>query len=351
MTRSRHGATAKCMVRCSVSLSRLSTDGILLPLTPNTTPHKLKKKKRMSNQPKQNPSVPSASIRNYDHEKDFKFVRYLIGASILSRTGPANVNLFWSNPLVYIWVIAFTTYIPLKHMSFVKEESGRDYLKSVGVKMMMRMPVFVGPPLVLLVLLNWCHRIYFNSVMRQALHAEDMMDPKSYYKNTTTLMNGVGDSTVWVLEYDGRQLGVVAVEKVSNQPNGSKSPDHQPIQDTLIASEIQTMRIRHLATSIPFRPAGIDADLATHAVSSCFVRHPNVERIMISLIPIIDDVQIKAIEQIGFKRTISAHSHLNSSWTRLVSTLRNLIGWPDCKNCWREETWVLERSRFNVKLE
>lgn len=296
----------------------------------------------MSKQPN---GPPPAFIRAYDHEKDFKFLRYLIGASILSRTGPANVNLFWSNPLVYLWAIAFSLYVPITHMVFADKEIDTVDFKSAAIMVIKHMPVFVGPPLILLALLNWCHRIHFNSIMSKALHADDLRDPKSYYGTPTKL------GRIWLLEYDGRPLGVVSVEVDSEKSHDARPPDLQKTRISSTTSDNQVMRIRHLATSIQFRPAGIDLDLATHAVSSCFADHDTVQRVMISLIPVLDDVQISAVETIGFRRAISAQTAPSSLWTRFMSIIRTVTGWPDCQKRWKEEIWVLERSQFNPKLD
>ncbi|EGG13000.1 uncharacterized protein MELLADRAFT_101362 [Melampsora larici-populina 98AG31] len=309
--------------------------------------------------PEENEEIPPASIRPYEHEKDFKFIRYLIGASILSRTGPANIHLFWSNPLIYIWVIISTTYIPIKRMLLSDEEFGKDEFKEMVIEILMKLPVFVGPPLILLVLLNWCHRRYFNSIMKEVISREDMKNPKSYYNGQTFQGKGIGESSIWVLDYDDRQIGVVAIEKSLDLVNeiklkdGSNLKNQEENKEDLKAKfdDFHLIRIRHLATSVPFRPAGIDLELLNFSVTKSFKEDLKTERIMINLIPILDQVQIEAIEAIGFIKSISTQFNSKPFWNRIWLFFRSNIGWPDCKEVWNEEVWVLERSRFDSKVD
>lgn len=286
--------------------------------------------------------LPSASIRVYDHEQDFKLVRYLIGASILSKTGSANACLFWSNPLVYVWAITFSVYVPLRHIISATDETG--VLKTAAIKTMIRLPVFVGPPLVLLVLLNWCHRIYFGSVMRKALFSEDVKHPGTYYGSSSTLGKRMGGPTIWVLEYDRRPLGVVAV--TDDVGDDSTSISSAKKGKELLPSDLgpRTIRIQHLATSLPFRRAGIDHELVSHAVNICLAQDHSVERVVISLVPGLDDAQIEAVEQAGFRCSLSAQAYPSSSWSWCQTWVRRMVGWPDCERQWIDDLWVCERS-------
>ncbi|KAH9819062.1 hypothetical protein DFH28DRAFT_1122643 [Melampsora americana] len=313
--------------------------------------------------PEEKDDIPPASIRPYEQEKDFKLIRYLIGASILSRTGPGNVHLFWSNPLVYIWVIISSTYIPIKRMYFpqeVKEIEERDRFKEMVIEMVIRLPVFVGPPMVLLVLLNWCHRRYFNKIMKEVISMEDMKNPKSYYSDQTLQGKGIGECSIWVLDFDGRQIGVIALEKDSIEGEELRKGSDLKRQEEMkkdfnqhfnSSSDDPAIRIRHLATSVSFRPAGIDLELLMFSIKRCFKEDLKIERMMINLIPILDDVQIKAIEEIGFIKSVSTQLVYQSFWNRIWLFFRSIFGWPDCEKVWNEEVWVLERSRFISKID
>ncbi|KAA1118120.1 hypothetical protein PGT21_031945 [Puccinia graminis f. sp. tritici] len=283
-------------------------------------------------------AAPSGSIRTYQHPNDHKYLRFLIGSTILTKTAIANQTLFWSNPLVYLWTTLFTLYIALDRLN----DNGQLSLLST---ILIRLPFLFAPPLILLVLLNRANRTYFHSILLETLSREDLRDPLGYYdRRILKEKDAQIPSGIWVLDYDGRQLGVVAFdqnlegyEELSSNSDSSGS-----------ATARRTVLIRHLACASDFRSAGIDEELLQHVRRLLF--HPNspsVNRIAIPILNPIDPFLKSALLNQGFRplRITSSQKITHPSKKPfLPDSLLGLLGWPDCHSKWTRQLWILDRQ-------
>ncbi|OAV97770.1 hypothetical protein PTTG_01080 [Puccinia triticina 1-1 BBBD Race 1] len=275
-------------------------------------------------------TLPPGSLRPYDHARDNKYLNFLVGSAILSRTAPANQALFWSNPLVYLWTILFTLYFALNRL-LLRPDTSSSGLSAIIISF----PFLFAPPLILLVLLNRANRSHFHSLLVQTLSRRDLRDPSAYYHGSDP-----GDSApdhqelhseIWVLDYDGRQLGIVAldVDLEGYEELGSPSVGHQ------------TVLVRHLASAPDFRPAGIDVDLLEHVRRRVFTTYPSFARIAIPILSPIDPFLKSALNQLGFRPLPTSQSQTSSN---SLKSLLGLLGWPDCPSRWPQQIWILERE-------
>ncbi|MBW0511959.1 hypothetical protein O181_051674 [Austropuccinia psidii MF-1] len=275
-------------------------------------------------------SLPSASIRPYEHVKDFKFIKFLIGSAILSKTGAANQDLFWSTPFIYLWSIGFTIHTAFR-LLFSSDSSHRLGIlspQSLALEIICRLPIFVAPPLVLLLLFNWSHRNHFNSILIQTFSQDDLSDPVRYYQKND-------QSGIWILDYDGRQLGVIAVDLIDGEPDD-------------ILADRKTMMIRHLAIAIDFKSVGIELDLLIHVLSSAFCLESSIERVAIRLTTPFNTYHIGTLKQLGFRRLNVTQSH-SSNQKSCFSKLLIFLGYPNPQQRWIEEIWTLEREQWQIK--
>ncbi|KAI7945173.1 hypothetical protein MJO28_010868 [Puccinia striiformis f. sp. tritici] len=279
-------------------------------------------------------ALPSAKIRVYSHRTDHKYLNYLIGSSILSKTAAANQSLFWSNPLVYLWTIGYTLYIAYSH-HFITNNTQQQQQLSFLSTFLIKFPLLFAPSLILLVLLNRANRTYFHSILVDTLSRQDLRDPANYY-NGRHRSGSQLSSTIWVLDYDGRQLGFVGIDL------NLEGYEHLMGE----GEERRTILIRHLVSAPDFRTAGIDQELLEHVQRLAFRADSSILRIAIPIRQPIDSSLQEALVNLGFNplriahNLLSPHSPLSSFRNKLLA----LIGWPDCSQKWPEQIWFLDRQ-------
>lgn len=290
---------------------------------------------------------PPASIRTYNHSTDYKFLRFLVGSSILSKTAAANRQSFWSNPIVYVWTILFTAYIAYSHLDPTYDPRGnrgasRPHERpvppiSIISSIVVRLPIFVAPPLILLLLLNWSNKSYFNSLLIKALSGQDLRDPVKYYSSDhldDQNQPNLASSAIWVLDYNGRQLGMIALDRNVDE------------LEELSDQKSTTMLIRHLAVATDFKAGGIDYELLRHAISIAFSPDSSVVRLAIRVISSLDPFQLDALIQLGFRRLpVATTEDLSVGKISFSKRLLGLLGWPKYPHCRAEETWICDRRR------
>ncbi|POW00319.1 hypothetical protein PSTT_13209 [Puccinia striiformis] len=278
-------------------------------------------------------ALPSAKIRVYSHRTDHKYLNYLIGSSILSKTAAANQSLFWSNPLVYLWTIGYTLYIAYSH-HFITNNTQQQQQLSFLSTFLIKFPLLFAPSLILLVLLNRANRTYFHSILVDTLSRQDLRDPANYY-NGRHRSGSQLSSTIWVLDYDGRQLGFVGIDL------NLEGYEHLMGE----GEERRTILIRHLVSAPDFRTAGIDQELLSMSKTR-FRADSSILRIAIPIRQPIDSSLQEALVNLGFNplriahNLLSPHSPLSSFRNKLLA----LIGWPDCSQKWPEQIWFLDRQ-------
>ncbi|KAM0753149.1 hypothetical protein T439DRAFT_311826 [Meredithblackwellia eburnea MCA 4105] len=215
-------------------------------------------------------------------------------------------------------------------------------------------PLVIAPPIILLALFEMRHRPRFEEEMTRAIGEEDMRDIKGYYatedliagesetgkkaKSSATEETG-GRKGFWVLEYDNRIIGAFGLdgrkpgqcldsviasatptsvdetkkdkkdESEASSSTATESP--YPLRNrkgksgsatpvpassstaaaTVAASYNGTVQLRRFATSMSFRPAGIEEDLLQFAATYAFsdtnttTSLPPAKRITIAIRP------------------------------------------------------------------
>jgi GNAT superfamily N-acetyltransferase len=289
-------------------------------------------------------AIPAGTIRVYNHQKDYKYLKFLIGSAILSRTAAANQKLFWGNPLVYLWTTLFTLYIALQHFRLPQQEldhasqPASQHLSIISA-ILIRLPFLFAPPLILLVLLNRANRSYFHSLLVHTLAHPDLRDPVSHYLNPTQTDDQKREeeeaevkSRIWVLDYDGRQLGVLALDV------------NMDGYEQLLGSATRTVFVRHLACAPDFRPAGIDQELLEHVCRRVFRHGSSVTRIALRTHLPSDPFLQSALNNLRFRPLLSAPNLTAVSNTHTFgNTLLSYLGFPNCHLIWKEQLFILDR--------
>ncbi|KNZ59747.1 hypothetical protein VP01_166g9 [Puccinia sorghi] len=284
---------------------------------------------------------PAGFIRAYRHGSDQKYLSLLVGTTILCRTAAANQALFWRNPLVYLWTILFTIYQAIHHQQ--DHHHLHQQQLSLLSSILIRLPFLFAPPLILLVLLNRANRNYFHHILVNTLARPDLRDPVRYYSRPPSLGDHKEESCVqsaiWVLDYDGRQLGIIALDL-----------NLDGYQEELLGPVNQTILVRHLASAPDFRAAGIDQELLAHACRLAFQPGSSLTRIVISVPTPLDPSLQTALIHLGF-HPIRTAPNLADSPSKVQHTFRNTLltylGFPDCHLIWPEQIWVLHRHSFS----
>jgi len=193
----------------------------------------------------------------------------------------------------------------------------------------------------LLVLLNRAHRNYFHDILVNTLARPDLRDPVTYYSRPSLgdhKQESCVQSAIWVLDYDGRQLGMIALDL-----------NLDGYEEELLGPPNRTMLVRHLASAPDFRAAGIDQELLAHACRQAFQPGCSLTRIAIPVRTPVDPFLQTALIRLGFHpiRTAPNLALSPSKQQTFRNTLLTCLGFPDCLLIWPEQLWVLDRHSFS----
>lgn len=301
---------------------------------------------------------PDATIRAFETESDLKVTRYLVGAHIMEPAAKANQSALFSPAIVLIW-IAFTHYLVETYAggwpdSVYNIFSGRGLAEwdpsnvLYGMTQWFRLgPTLVAPPIALLASFELRHRNKFEDEMTRAIGEEDMRDIKGYYQE-----DGVpraGRTGFWVLEFDGRIIGCFGIDgrrpgvcldstvdypvvdkkvetaSLAIEPVVAEKDERYELRNrtpkksvavvapvpaplaTLPPTYTDTLQLRRFATSLSFRPTGIEDDLLAYAANFAFTpksaESPLVpaRQLTISVRPSIQAGLVARLEKAGFK--------------------------------------------------
>lgn len=303
------------------------------------------------------PAPPPAVIRPFDAKTDLKLVRYLIGAVAMEPSSLANQAALLKPVSLAIWlgsvhllVTRFTSGYPAMIHNRLYPSSpklpapGTEAISPVW-EFVVLLPLVAAPVIAVLAAFEWRHRNLFEAEMRRAIGEEDLRDIETYYgveNQGAPLQVGASHAKkedaprqrhgFWVLEFDNRMLGAVALDgRKPGQPldsvvdhldaeAGDKGSDAKDAASAVDEAEGETtatgagesryalrsrgksgeaaatgspkaasgaaaksstldspvslpegtLHLRRFGTSLSFRPAGIDDDLLQHAAKVAF---------------------------------------------------------------------------------
>ncbi|GAA5931775.1 hypothetical protein JCM1841_006736 [Sporobolomyces salmonicolor] len=223
------------------------------------------------------PAPPPAKIRPYDANTDLKLVRYLVGAGVMEPSSLANrialfkpVSLIICLALAHILTTTLTSGYPaLIHNYFYstpKPVNPDAPLIQTIADLFMLLPLFLGPPIIVLAVFELRHRALFEAEMRRAIGEEDLRSVETYYgaikegensddtkskakKDEAATVTGQQPEQrkgFWVLEYDNRLIGAIGLdgrkpgqplESIIDQIGASNEKDKKDENETAASIE------------------------------------------------------------------------------------------------------------------
>lgn len=343
---------------------------------------------------------PDAMIRPFNPSSDLKVTQYLIGAGIMEPAAVANLTALYLPVTMLVWAAAthflvtnfaggWPTGANLFFTSGLTEAI--EYLKVQWpmdlITMLKLAPTMVTPPILLLALFELRHRNRFEDEMKRAIGEEDMRDIEGYYGTTSDALAKKtvgGRSGFWVLEFDGRIIGAFGLDGLKPGEGLDSAIDHvagtggatKPITDAPASTDsprvlrprksaatlstptpaapssyTDTLHLRRFASSLSFRPTGIDDDLLVHAAKFAFSPSsssssplPPASKIIIQIRPSISSVFVNRLVKNGYKLVEQGKGNLEVTEVRSpAGWVENFAAaiWPLDLN-WR--TYVLEKS-------
>ncbi|GAA5887773.1 hypothetical protein JCM6882_000748 [Rhodosporidiobolus microsporus] len=369
------------------------------------------------------PPPPPAVIRPYRPSTDLKLVRYLVGASVMEPSSLANqYALFTPIPIIlslglsHVLITHFTAGYPAFIHNVIYPSSPKSYNEKAAILQLVTdsvllIPLFIAPVVALLAFFEWRHRNLFENEMRRAIGEEDLREIKAYYdvedvpepvevvegeegvaaaaepaaapkkekkvvkKATTAGGEQLQRSGFWVLEYDNRLIGAVALDgrkpgqkldAVADHPvpssagdkkkeaaSSSLSPESAEASGIEGSAEVgyalrsrnkkdgdaapslsvtpptpasgsaptfsisssaalpaRTLHLRRFASSLSFRPAGIESDLLDFVLNKAFSPASDdddedavapAEQVVITLRPSVQKAFRSDLEDYGFE--------------------------------------------------
>ncbi|KAJ3719875.1 hypothetical protein C8R42DRAFT_672025 [Lentinula raphanica] len=201
---------------------------------------------------------PVAKICPYSPSHDEKQVRFVIAKAAMEGLASANMKTI-SHPMsISLWVLLASLLIHiLAYISLI-------------------LP-FGSAAVPIILFSDWNNRWYFDDLSRRVLRGSDMVQLEEYYSNHPI-------SGLWILEFAGQLIGVVALDASSSDKTSS---------DVAV--------LRHIYVDEPYRTTIIQKDLIEYAVQKAFTpEHSNVKRVITSSSPLREYVE-KALDEVGFR--------------------------------------------------
>jgi hypothetical protein len=140
------------------------------------------------------------------------------------------------------------------------------------------LPAFACLGVLMMFLIDWINRPYFEKLTQKALRQPDIRDPKAYYSRSPP-------SGFWILEYGVRFVGIIALDASLDSTSDEPAP---------------TATIRHFFVEDEYRSSNIQADLLSYAVGHAFQSDNIVQQIKASDSPLAPYARV-ALRSSGFQ--------------------------------------------------
>jgi ribosomal protein S18 acetylase RimI-like enzyme len=231
-------------------------------------------------------SPPPARIRPYE-AKDLPAVRYFIGQNDLECLPAANSAIFRTTGGASLWLV-LTAVLAAATGWWPAMPSGPDRFARILTLFIPLAPVALAV-LLMLGVSELYHRPTFEAAVQRRLGRQDLRDIATHY--------ALAPSGVFVLEYGDKVIGVVAID-ASTGTNDVKAGGLKGAK----ADNVEAVaRIRHLATSIGYREAGLDADLLDFALERVFAASLPAQRVEIEARPALQRARVALLRSKGFQ--------------------------------------------------
>jgi hypothetical protein len=309
---------------------------------------------------------PPAMIRPFVSASDLKVTRFLVGSGVMEPSALSNLAALWtpamlalcvlfSHVLVAVigdgWPTSVTQILSGRGLQWYSEWSLSD-VGGGAMHWLKVSPMLVAPPIVLLACFEMRHRNKFEDEMSRAIGEEDMRNIEAYYATAESgaevkgakkvvKQAGTGRKGFWVLEYDGRIIGTMGLDGKRAAKQLDSTVDKAPVDatkaieapdavatstatpsspyplrnrtaktevapvDTLPLSGTDTLHLRRFATSLSFRPVGIEDDLLNYASAFAFSSAspspaPAAQRIVTTLRPAVQTALLARLVAAGY---------------------------------------------------
>ncbi|KIK71056.1 hypothetical protein GYMLUDRAFT_312766 [Collybiopsis luxurians FD-317 M1] len=254
---------------------------------------------------------PVARIRPYKAE-DQKEVRFLIGKAAMEGLATANINTIL-NPITFsLWILLAGLFI--QYMNWWPKPHD-------GLLAYISLMLPLGSTAVPIILFSdWNNRQYFDQLSDRVLRGPDMVRLGDYYSKSSA-------SGIWILEYAGRIVGLIAAD-------ASLNSDVDTISSTtkinIKRGTSKTAVIRHIYVDEPYRSTGVQDDLIEFALQSLFSSNSSVLSVKTTSSPLRAYVE-KALNEAGFK-------------FEGISETAGLLKWKVSKRVMTRDEWM-KRSK------
>ena len=325
---------------------------------------------------------PAAGIRPFE-VTDKKLARFLVGSNVIEPAAKANQAALFTPAAIILLLFAASLLVEqfaggwprAFYELFNGRGSSLDEWIIAATQLLRLSPTLAAPPIILLALFELRHRNLFEEEMTRAIGEEDMRDIPGYYQGKTSARSGF-----WVLEFDGRIIGALGVdgrkpgEGLNSIVDVAKTDTaaQTPVEPTAVAKQDSpyplrsrsktpavtpaptaplpsinapsgTLQIRRFATSLSFRPAGIENDLLDFAANFAFAPSspsnplPPVNKLVIAVRPSVESDLVYRLARHGFK----------SAAVNKVTPQIDMDSWKVAKAA-RSSAWV---ARTNQALD
>ncbi|KIM66165.1 hypothetical protein SCLCIDRAFT_111153 [Scleroderma citrinum Foug A] len=223
-------------------------------------------------------SVPNAQIRPYRPDDD-KVVKFALGMAHTEGLAVANRRAALHPLTLSIWVALSCIMIEYFNWWPNPEHGFLGWLSPV--------PAFACWAVPILSLIDWVNRPYFEDVASDILRRPDVADIQEYYARSPS-------SGFFVLEYDNRVIGLIAVDASEDSQSDKNSVKTGEIQEKNRVSSkgtSSTAKICHIFVENPFRNADVQDDLVAFATNHAFTASSDVKEIKVTTSSLLGYVQ------------------------------------------------------------
>lgn len=261
-------------------------------------------------------AAPNAQIRPY-RLKDEKVVKFAIGKALMEGLTVANRRAVFHPFTLSIWVAL--SCIMVEYLGWWPNPE-HGFLRFFSP-----MPAFACWAVLILALIDWINRPYFEDAASDALHRLDVGNIEEYYARSPS-------SGFFVLEYDSSIIGLIAIDASEDSQSIQSFEESNKVKEEKRGTSSVAM-IRHFYVDELFRKADVQDDLVAFAVRCAFGASEEVKEIRVATSSLLGYVQ-KSLSKFRFK--VDGITRINLG----------VYGWTTGMMNLKRADWEKEKSVF-----
>jgi len=233
---------------------------------------------------------PVARIRAF-LPTDRKRVQFIIGKDDMEALAVANRRSYAHPVTIAVWIGLSCIFMKVAGLW---PNSGHGILGYLSP-----LPAFASMAVPIMFYCDWINRPAFEDKTNEDLRRPDLVDIPSYYSRSPS-------SGFWILEYGDHFVGLIAVDASLDSTDDKTIASSEPptkFKDGRVKyskGTSSTATIRHFYVDEPYRPAGMQHDLLSHAVKLAFSKDPTVQAIRAADSPL-KPYASEALRRAGFQ--------------------------------------------------